>query len=169
MIAIASQITSLTVVYSTDYSEADQRKHQSSASLALVNSPHKWPVTRKMLPFDDVIMGWGKPGQEIGCLKWRALRIPHLRHCSLLTSWITAGTIWDIQLQAEVLREASKAFNVLLNGPISVPASQTSATIHPRPSYISVTPPPPPPPPPPTHTHTHTPHTHPDPHHCYTF
>ena len=21
-----------------------------------MNSPHKWPVTRKMLPFDDVIM-----------------------------------------------------------------------------------------------------------------
>ena len=43
---------------------ADQRKHQSSASLALVrgihrwpvNSPHKGPVTRKMFPFDDVIM-----------------------------------------------------------------------------------------------------------------
>ena len=43
---------------------ADQRKHQSSASLAFVrgilrwpvNSPHKWPVTRKMFPFDDVIM-----------------------------------------------------------------------------------------------------------------
>ena len=46
------------------------KKHQSSASLALVrgihqspvNSPHKWPVTRKMFPFDDVIMsnvlGW---------------------------------------------------------------------------------------------------------------
>ena len=41
-----------------------QRKHQSSASLAFVrgihrvpvNSPHKWPVTRKMFPFDDVIM-----------------------------------------------------------------------------------------------------------------
>ena len=40
------------------------RKHQSSASLAFVrgihrgpvNSPHKWPVTRKMFPFDDVIM-----------------------------------------------------------------------------------------------------------------
>ena len=45
-------------------SSADQRKHQGSASLAFVrgihrwpvNSPHKWPVTRKMLPFDDVIM-----------------------------------------------------------------------------------------------------------------
>ena len=32
---IASQITSLTIVYSTAYSGADQRKHQSSASLAL--------------------------------------------------------------------------------------------------------------------------------------
>ena len=61
---IASQITSLTIVYSTVYSGADQSKHQSSASLAFVwgihrgpvNSPRKWPVTRKMLPFDDVIM-----------------------------------------------------------------------------------------------------------------
>ena len=62
--AIASQITSLTIVYSIVYSDADQRKHQSSASLAFVlwihrgpvNSPHKWPVTRKIFPFDDVII-----------------------------------------------------------------------------------------------------------------
>ena len=62
--AIASQITSLTIVYSTVYSGADQIKHQSSTSLAFVwglhrgpgNSPHQWPVTRKMFPFDDVIM-----------------------------------------------------------------------------------------------------------------
>ena len=33
---IASQITSLTIIYSTVYSDADQRKHQSSASLAFV-------------------------------------------------------------------------------------------------------------------------------------
>ena len=74
--AAASQITSRTIVYSTVYSDADQRKHQSSASLAFVrgiqrgqvNSPHKGPVTRKMFPFDDVIMvplwicqyGWRK-------------------------------------------------------------------------------------------------------------
>ena len=64
MSAIASQITSLMIVYSIVYSDADQRKHQSSASLAFVrgihrgpvNSPQKWPVTRKMFPFDDVIM-----------------------------------------------------------------------------------------------------------------
>ena len=69
---IASQITSLTVVYPTIYSDVDKRKHESSASLAFVwgiyrgpvNSPHKWPVTQKMFKtflFDDVIMilqGW---------------------------------------------------------------------------------------------------------------
>ena len=62
--SMASQITSLTVVYSTFYSGADERKHQSSASLAFVsgihrgpvNSPHKWPVTRKMFSFDVVII-----------------------------------------------------------------------------------------------------------------
>ena len=65
--AIASQITSLMIVYSIVYSDVDQRKHQSSASLAFVrgihrgpvNSPHNWPVTRKMFPFDDVIMWYG--------------------------------------------------------------------------------------------------------------
>ena len=64
MTTMSSQITSLTVVYSIVSSGADQRKHQSSASLAFVrgihrgpvNSPHKWPVTRKKFPFDDVIM-----------------------------------------------------------------------------------------------------------------
>ena len=35
MTTMTSQITSLTVVYSTVYLDADQRKHQSSASLAL--------------------------------------------------------------------------------------------------------------------------------------
>ena len=61
---MASQITSLTIVYSTVYPGADQKKHQSSVSLAFVrgihqgpvNSPHKRPVMRKMFPFDDIIM-----------------------------------------------------------------------------------------------------------------
>ena len=64
MSTMASQITSLTIVYSNVYSGAHQRKHQSSASSAFVrgihrwpvNSPNKGPVTRKMFPFDDVIM-----------------------------------------------------------------------------------------------------------------
>ena len=64
---MASQITSLTIVYSTVYSGADQRRHQSSASLAFVrgihrwpvNSPHEGPVTRNMVPFDDIII-WSR-------------------------------------------------------------------------------------------------------------
>ena len=50
--AMASQITSLTIVYSTVYSGTDERKHQSSASLALWGefTGDRW------IPFDDVIM-----------------------------------------------------------------------------------------------------------------
>ena len=59
MSAMASRITSLTIVYSTVHSGAHQRKYQSSASLAFVrgiqwwpvNSPHKGPVTPKMFPW----------------------------------------------------------------------------------------------------------------------
>ena len=64
MSARASQIPSLMIIYSTIYSGADHRKHQSSKSLAFVrgihrwpvNAPHKRPVTRRLFPFDDVIM-----------------------------------------------------------------------------------------------------------------
>ena len=64
MRTMASQITSLTVVYLTVYSGADNLLHQSSASRAFVqgihrwavNSLYKWPVTREMFSFDDVIM-----------------------------------------------------------------------------------------------------------------
>ena len=59
MSAVASQITSLMIAYSTVDSDADQRKHQSSASLAFVQGihrGHKWPVMQKMFWSDDVIL-----------------------------------------------------------------------------------------------------------------
>ena len=66
MSAMASQITSTTMVYATVYSGADQRKHQSPVSLAFVrgihrgpvNSPHKGQVTRKMFSFDTVVINY---------------------------------------------------------------------------------------------------------------
>ena len=66
--AIASQIASLAIVYSTVYSGWDHRKYKISASLAFVCGIHRdrWiprrkrPVTRKMFPFDDVIMKCNK-------------------------------------------------------------------------------------------------------------
>ena len=80
MSAMASQITSLTTVYLTVYSRADQRKHQSSASLAFerrihrwpANFPHKGPVTQNMFPLDDS----GFPSQrarnaECVSMSWR--------------------------------------------------------------------------------------------------
>ena len=62
--AMASQITCLTIAYLTVYSDADQRKHQSSASLAFVrgihrrpvNSPHKWASNAENVSIHDVIM-----------------------------------------------------------------------------------------------------------------
>ena len=88
MSLIASQITSLAIVYSTVYSGADQRKHQSSASLAFVrgihrgpvNSPHKWPVTGKMFPFDDVIM-WVNRFRTNACFS-TIVDTPDCSHCS---------------------------------------------------------------------------------------
>ena len=64
MSAVAFQITGVSMVCSTVCSGADQRKHQSSASLALmrrihqwlVNTPHNRPVKWNMFPFDDIIM-----------------------------------------------------------------------------------------------------------------
>ena len=61
---MASQITGVSIIYSTVYSGTDQRKRQNYASLAFVTGIHRWrwiprakgPVTRKMFPFDDVIM-----------------------------------------------------------------------------------------------------------------
>ena len=87
MDTMASQITSLTIVYSTVYSSAHQRKHQSSKPLAFVrgihrrpvNSPHKGPVTRKMFPFNDVIMirilpiSFWRMGR--GCGWWSCMRL----------------------------------------------------------------------------------------------
>ena len=70
------------------YSGTDQRKHQSSASLAFVReihrwpviSPHKGPVTRKMFPFDDVIMP---------CCNYRTYFClgKHNKPCAYLTHW----------------------------------------------------------------------------------
>ena len=102
MSTIASQITSLTIVYSTFYSGADQSKHQSSASLAFVwaihrgpvNSPHKWPVTRKMFPFDDVIMKFNKFNSRkcIDSVFWRMEAILFvfflLYQCSIVIHFI---------------------------------------------------------------------------------
>ena len=77
MSVMASQITGVSIVLSTVCPGADQRRHQSSASLDFVrgihrwpmDSPHKGPVTRKMSPFDDVIMCPRSLGIDVWCAR----------------------------------------------------------------------------------------------------
>ena len=62
--AMTSQINGVSIVWPAVCSGADHRNHQSSAWLAFVRGNHRWPVdsphkgtvTRKMFPFDDVIL-----------------------------------------------------------------------------------------------------------------
>ena len=64
MSAMTSQISGVSIVCSTVCASTDQRKYQSPGALAFVrgihvwpvDSPHKGPVTRKMFPFDNVMM-----------------------------------------------------------------------------------------------------------------
>ena len=112
MCMVASQITSLTIVYSTVYSDADQRKHQSSASLAFVrgihrgpvNSTHKWPVTRKMFSFVDVIMNFAVLSTHNNLCEmgpWSLALLCHRqewwRQCCEITTWCYFVEIWHIK------------------------------------------------------------------------
>ena len=98
MNAMAFQIAGVSIVCSTVGSGADQRKQQSSASLVFVrgirrwpvNSPHKWPVTRKMFPFDYVIMYYVVSG--IILLIWTST-CNHWTSKKLVTKWHMAWTI----------------------------------------------------------------------------
>ena len=96
---MASQIISLTIVYSTVHSGPDQRKHQSSASLRFVrailrwpvNFPHQGPVMRKMFPSDDVIM-YHKDKKY----KARCLNVVQMVQFSLLYTLRQEANVWVI-------------------------------------------------------------------------
>ena len=97
---VASQITSLTIVYSSVYSSAQIRALRylplrggggGGVHRCPVNSPHKRPVTRKMFPVDDVII---VPADVIDRLyirhqnktsKWT------MRHVTLLRRYMNAA------------------------------------------------------------------------------
>ena len=85
MTTIASWITSLTIVYSTVYSDADNRKHQSSASLACVWGIHRdrWiPRTKGQLRgkcFHLMTSSWIR---ELGIFKY-----PHYWPCRGIHIW----------------------------------------------------------------------------------
>ena len=105
MNTMASQITSLTIVYSTVYSGADQRKHQSSASLAFVWGIHR-SVTRKMFSFDDVIMrmyssvnrvtGSGSSLSHVQHQMVARVKVGNIAHMVWIVSWVISRTLTAI-------------------------------------------------------------------------
>ena len=118
MSAMASQTTSVSIVCLTVYSGADQSKHLSSASLAFVrgihrwpvNSPHKGPVTRKMFPFDDVIMHnirkkniWVQQGRRDHFVyvprQWGTTL-----HCYIVYYWLGTYTEWSPGMKLPVCK-----------------------------------------------------------------
>ena len=102
MDAMASQITSLTSVYSIVYSGVDQRKYQSSTSLAFVlgihrwpvNSPLKWPATRKLFPFEDVMVLWIISSIHAWCYNIHGGVSLHLVSSPNDFSWAKGTTYW---------------------------------------------------------------------------
>ena len=131
---IASQITSLMIVYSTVYSDADHRKHQSSISLAFVrkihrgpvNSPHRWPVTQKMFPFDDVIMWWFCPIQwsQVLSQEWRCSWSSTDRRCSNYIRVINSFSAYKGATHIRGLTVFQKTYNCLQWAQIKIQMSR---------------------------------------------
>ena len=108
--ALTSQITSLPIVFSRVSLDTHQRKHQSSASLASVwgihrrpvNSPHKWPVTRKMFPFDHVIMNVASCSEVIArthiCEHDDIMKRKHFQHSLHKGQWCRASYCFVVSM-----------------------------------------------------------------------
>ena len=118
MTTIASQITSLTVVYSTVYSDAKQRKHQSSASLAFV-----WGIHRdRWIP------------RTKGQLRGKCFHL-------MTSSWCEGAigqyspSYWFIPLMARVVNHIAWIFRVELQG-ISSYTARTGSCLLDEPGVV---------------------------------
>ena len=97
--AMASQITSLTIVYSTVYSDANQRKYQSSASLAFVRG--NWPgtgefPTQMASDAENASIGWRHHGPGHSTLCLLIIEFCNQRAILQASQWSSAGVgdIW---------------------------------------------------------------------------
>ena len=107
MDVIASPVTSITIVYATVYSDIDQRKHQSSASLAFVWGIHRGPVNSPHMPsnakkcFHLMTSSWlGGPSQlprHLLCWELKSRRARYLRR--------SRQTFWKQSLVYEMLSQ----------------------------------------------------------------
>ena len=124
---IASQITSLTIVYSIVYSDADQRKHQSSASLAFVRGIHRgrWiPRTNGQLCgkcFHLMTSSWTRRGSVMlsadkfflgSLIKWDLLAV---RYCLYINKSVTMMLTWGTDIRCKSWYQNCFAFYVIMD------------------------------------------------------
>ena len=114
MIAMASEITSVLIVLLAVCSDGDQRKHQSSASLAFVRGIHRWPVdsahkgpvTQKN-PFDDVVMEIPEIWQDMRCREIQAWSVIYLSQSSAIWNtvlfWVITGPECNNQVMFDIV------------------------------------------------------------------
>ena len=82
--AIAYQITSITIVYSTVYSDADQRKHQSSASLAFGTSEFPAQMVRNA---ENVSIWWRHHVKALQSMQWPGAAIESWQNVLKIFIW----------------------------------------------------------------------------------
>ena len=121
-------ITAVSIVFSIVYSivgsGTDQRKHQSSASLAFVrgihrwpvNSPHKRPVMQKMFPFDDVIMTWRSCDSSECCMPMGYFYQMRLRHGYIITLFSARCDVTHFTYSVQNYRERREMNSLLIKG-----------------------------------------------------
>ena len=116
MIAMASQITGIPVVYATVRSGTAERKHQISVSLAFVLAIHRWPVTsphkrpvmRKMFPFDDFIILWNNiDGLAQDCRNSIANALELLQSCTKPSIWLCISALISLKCIACIILNVS--------------------------------------------------------------
>ena len=103
--AMAPQITRLTIVYPTVYSDTNQRKHQSSASLVFVRWIHRWPVNNDLLANVSI---WRRHHDHR--FVWRNLLIVLAYFITVIIIW--SSTLWHIKFVSFCISSYPRLFGL---------------------------------------------------------
>ena len=140
MSPMGSQITSLVIVYATIYSGADQRKHQSSASLAFVRGIHRGPGKRGKC-FHLMTSSW-HIWARVWC-HWPnfscSVISPVFKISQLLLTYCTSRKIWRLPVATTMkyeyhLGDLTDTFSKIKNNPHGEINGWSFSTHHPRPN-----------------------------------
>ena len=99
---MASQITSLVIVYSTVYSGADQRKHLSSASLAFVQGIHRRSANSQRANYAENVSIWWRHHEPGKC---------YISNGTNLIAPVGCGDVLGVRAMSMALPVSSNVFS----------------------------------------------------------